>query len=72
MLVNYLIYYKKMTEKDKKLLEKADLIEKQEGCIAWYKVSDLEKEAESEDAKESLHTLATYLYHKEEYYAGLL
>ena len=61
-----------MTEKDKKLIEKADFIEKREGCIAWYKVSCLEKEAESDDVKQRLHDLAVRMYHKEEYYAGLL
>ena len=61
-----------MTEKDKKLLETADLIEKSEGCIAWYKVSDLEKEAESEEARQFLHDMSVRMYHKEEYYAGLL
>lgn len=61
-----------MTEKDKELMEMANNIEKQEGCTAWYKVSDLEKEAESDDVKQRLHDLAVRMYHKEEYYAGLL
>jgi len=53
-------------------MEMANNIEKQEGCIAWYKVSCLEKEAESDDVKQRLHDLAVRMYHKEEYYAGLL
>lgn len=61
-----------MTEKDKKLIEMADLIEKREGCVAWYKVSDLEKEAESDDVKQRLEDLSKHMYHVEEYYAGLL
>ena len=61
-----------MTEKDKKLLEKANHIKKQEGCLAWYRISDLEKEAESEEAKQFLHDMSVRMYHLEEYYAGLL
>lgn len=61
-----------MTEKDKELIEKAKLIDKNEGCVDWYKVVDLEKEAESEEAKQFLHDMAVHMYHMEEYNAGLL
>ena len=57
-----------MTEKDKKLIEKAE----QTNYIDWYLVSKMEEEAESEEAQQLLHSISSRLYHIEEYYAGLL
>lgn len=57
-----------MTEKDKELIEKASKMHYTE----WSEVSDMEEQAESEEAKAKLHSIATTLYHREEYHAGLL
>ena len=38
---------------DEELIKAALLIEKEEGCIAWYKVSELAKQAENEKNKNS-------------------
>ena len=55
-----------MTEKDKELIEEGN----KSGC--WYAVHKLEEQAESEEAKEILHSRSSYLYHSEEYENGLL
>lgn len=57
-----------MTAKDITLIEEA----KKYSYIDWYKVCDLEEQAESEEAREKLHNISTSLYHTDEYYAGLL
>lgn len=57
-----------MTAKDIALIEEANSYSYTE----WYKVWELEEQAESEEAREKLHNISTSLYHTEEYYAGLL
>lgn len=57
-----------MTQKDSKLIEAANKVH----YIDWCKVSDMEKEAESDEAKRILHNIASSLYHQEEWSAGLL
>nr|DAH16476.1 MAG TPA: hypothetical protein [Caudoviricetes sp.] len=57
-----------MTEKDKELIRKA----KSYTYFDWYKVCDLEKVADTEEAKSELKNIKTSLYHEEEWYAGLL
>lgn len=57
-----------MTPKDISLIEEANHYSYTE----WYKVCDLEEQAESEEAREKLRNIRTSLYHTEEYYAGIL
>lgn len=57
-----------MSENDKRLIEQARDID----YIDWYKISGLIEQAESEEAKERLHSIHSSKYHTEEYYAGLL
>lgn len=57
-----------MSENDKRLIEQARDID----YIDWYKISGLIEQAESEEAKERLHSIQSSKYHTEEYYAGLL
>lgn len=57
-----------MTQKDSKLIEAANKVH----YIDWCKVSDMEKEAESDEAKRILHNIASSLYHQEEWSVGLL
>lgn len=57
-----------MTQRDKQLIDKASHLH----AVDWFMVVDMEKEAESDEAKQILHDRATHLYHVEEYYAGLL
>lgn len=57
-----------MTAKDIVLIEEANRYSYTE----WYKVCELEEQAESEEARKKLHNISTSLYHTEEYYAGML
>lgn len=57
-----------LTEKDKELIAKA----KKFNISQWDEAEELSKEAETKEAKECLRMIASSLYHKEEYYAGLL
>jgi len=57
-----------MTDKDKKLIERANRYSN----IDWPLVTDLEKLAESEEAKKILHDKATRMHHMEEASIGLL
>lgn len=57
-----------MTDKDKKLIEKA----RRTHYIDWHLVCDMEEQADTEEAREILHRIACSLYHREEYYVGLL
>ncbi len=57
-----------MTEKDKELIRKA----KSYTYFEWSNVCDLEKVADTEEAKRELKNIRTSLYHEEEWYAGLL
>ena len=55
-----------MTEKDLKLIEKANAVNYSE----WYLID--ENEADTPEAKEELHRIASHKYHTEEYFAGCL
>lgn len=55
-----------MTEKDKKLIEEARKVPYTE----WYNID--ENAADTPEAKEILHSIASSKYHTDEYYAGLL
>jgi len=55
-----------MTEKDKKLIEEAEKLSYSD----WFLVR--EDEADTEEAREILHSIASRLYHTEEYYCGCL
>lgn len=57
-----------MTEKDKELIRKA----KSYTYFEWSNVCDLEKVADTEEAKRELKNIRTSLYHEEEWDAGLL
>lgn len=57
-----------MTEKDLKLIEEANTYD----YTQFHKVIELEERAESEEAREKLHSIACRLYHTEEYYCGCL
>ena len=57
-----------MTEKDKKLIEEAyELVKRSDG---WIFID--ENEADTEEARDKLHTIAMVAYHREEYSAGCL
>ena len=55
-----------MTKKDLELIEKA------KHASDFNKPHDYENEAETEEAREKIHDIATFEYHLEEYNAGLL
>lgn len=57
-----------MTDKDKMLIEKA----REVSCIDWYTIDELIEQAESNEAKEWLHSIQSSKYHTEEYHAGIL
>ena len=57
-----------MTENDKELLEQSEKLT----SIDWGIADTLAKKADSPEVKQQLKNLSTTLYHKEEYYAGLL
>lgn len=58
-----------MTEKDKKLIEEAyELVRK--SSDGWIFID--ENEADTEEARDKLHTIAMVAYHREEYSAGCL
>lgn len=57
-----------MNEKDKALIEKA----RATSYTDWNNISELIEQAESENAKELLHSIQSSKYHTEEYYAGIL
>lgn len=57
---------------DKKLIETAEIIEKTEGCVAWYKLSQLAEKATSKAVKALLEDKSKRMYHNEEYFAGLI
>lgn len=48
---------------DEELIKAALLIEKEEGCIAWYKVSELAKQAENEKTRTLLEDMSKRMYH---------
>ena len=57
-----------MTEKDKILVEKASKL----AYVDHYMIDNMMKEAETPEAKDKLRDIQRILYHKEEYFAGLL
>lgn len=57
-----------MTEKDKRLIEMAQQIPYTE----HYLVSRMEKQADTEEARETLRRIASRLYHEGEYRAGCI
>ena len=59
---------KHMTDKDKKLIEKA----LQYGFTGWGEVLDLAEQADTDEARNELHSIAMSLYHREEAAAGCL
>lgn len=57
-----------MTEKDKKLISEARKVP----CSEWWKVDDMREKADSDEAREALHVIASSKYHKDEFFAGTL
>lgn len=57
-----------MTDKDKMLIEKA----REVSYIDWYTIDELIEQAESNEAKEWLHSIKSSKHHTEEYHAGIL
>lgn len=57
-----------MSENDKALIERA----RATSYLDWYTIGELIEQAESEEAKERLHSIQSSKYHTEEYYAGIL
>lgn len=57
-----------LTENDKQLLAQAHNLT----YCDWYKADEMAEKADSEEVKEELLFIGRVLYHKEEYYAGLL
>lgn len=57
-----------MTENDKKLIARAEALHYTE----WYAVTPLIRQAETDEARDILHTIQTTGNHLEEYHAGLL
>jgi hypothetical protein len=55
-----------MTDKDKKLVAEANKTHD------YFKIWELEKQADTDEAKQKLHNRASTLYHYDEYYAGIL
>ena len=57
-----------MTEKDKALIEQAMRIH----YTRWYLIEALEEQAETQEARDRLKTIAVCKYHREEASAGCL
>lgn len=57
-----------MSEEDKSLIEQA----RATSYTEWYQIDALIEQAESKEAKETLHHIQSSKYHTEEYYAGIL
>jgi hypothetical protein len=57
-----------MTEKDKNLIEQA----KRFSSTEWHKADLLAEQAETSEARETLHDISKRLYHREEAFAELL
>jgi len=58
-----------MTEKDLQLIEQAS---KYTDGSDWNRIEELMNQAESEEARRILKDRQSYLYHKEEGFAGLI
>ena len=61
-------YPTNMTDKDKKLIAKAEEL----GYTQWDKAFDMAEQADTEEAREKLRRIAITLHHREEYSAGCL
>lgn len=57
-----------MTEKDKQLIAQARCLNYTE----WYEARKLAEQADTEEARRCIIGIEQELYHKEEYYAGML
>lgn len=57
-----------MTEKDKKLIQKAWEID----YIYWGYIDELMEQADTEEAKEQLKSIRSFKYHQEEAFAGTI
>lgn len=57
-----------MTDKDKELVRQAKALGYADFGIAF----DLARQAETEEARQILHSIATSLYRTDEYHSGLL
>lgn len=57
-----------MTEKDKQLIAQARRLNYTE----WYEARQLAEQADTEEARRCIIGIEQELYHKEEYYAGVL
>ncbi len=57
-----------MTDKDKKLIEKA----KKLSAVDWEYAYELAEQAETETAREFIRSIASLLFHRDEERAGLL
>lgn len=57
-----------MTEKDKKLIEKAW----ETDYIEWSSIDELMEQADTEEAKEKLKSIRSFKYHQEEAFAGTI
>ena len=57
-----------MTQNDNDLIYKAWKL----NPINWSHISDLIKQADTQEAKDMLHSIENNLYHREEYSADLL
>lgn len=58
--------YNNMSDKDKELVNKAY------ATNDWGEADNLMNEAESAEAKNTIRCIRNYLYHKEEYFGGVL
>lgn len=58
-----------MTERDKILIEKAEAARKRRD---YFSAAELEGTADTEEANERLHVIASGTYHDEEYFGGML
>jgi len=56
-----------MKKKDKKLIQKAILIQKKKNFGFWGEVYSLVEKASSEEAKEIISSIASSMYHSEEW-----
>lgn len=57
-----------MTDKDKDLIREAESL----SYSQWYIASDLAKQTDTSEARDVIAHIAAYLYHLDEYYAGML
>ena len=58
-----------MTDRDKILIEKAEAASKRRD---YFAAAELEGTADTKEANEKLHVIASGTYHDEEYFGGLI